>query len=555
MGQGTSQPSIQSNTQFTSNSDILKSFNQRCLEQFTATELVSFKNKLGKDLDEKISNEELTKLLYISEDARLLRELLYNFVQVFGNFPLIKNSYESVTGIGILKAIILTNPERCKKYVKVKHYDQLKLWFIALSLCKTIKEDPNMSSSSSSEETFDVIRILKTFDGLNIDELNVPSAYMVQFISWLLVLTNYCPTNNCKLANIPMFGHWNSYTKAADTIIRSMGATDESSYIEYHPFSHVMRSVVPHIFDPLPRIMEHLLFTDDELVDPHLGKVDEITNSSRLLNEAVLAQLSATLPKQLVISHLQKLYLGRDHGFSMRSFQYKVFKWNAPTILLLRGRIISDDDEYSIKNARYEKFLHEYPKLKSSDMNTEVEKMYHTKSKVILAVYVSEPWKITNKEYFGGSQTTIIQLSPFQEILKSFHADVLYFNTIGGGIGVGNKQPVIKPTTRSYSPGNVSLTMDSALEFAVLRHIGQGGVFEPGVIVGDKEFEVKLLLQDVEVWGCGGKKQLEEQLKEWEWEETEAKRRQQINLRSAGEDRALLEMAGLIGQGQSGGSI
>ena len=55
--------------------------------------------------------------------------------------------------------------------------------------------------------------------------------------------------------------------------------------------------------------------------------------------------------------------------------------------------------------------------------------------------------------------------------------------------------------------------------------------------------------------GCGGEKELEEQVKLWQWEEMEAKRRQHINLQSMGEDRALLEMAGLVGQHQSGGSV
>lgn len=554
MGQRTSQATLQSSTHFTSNSDILKSFNDRALKQFTVTELVSFKNKLGKDLNERLTNEELTKWLSVPQDEILLRELLYNFVQVLGNFPLMKNSYENVTGIGVLKAIILTNPERCKKYVKSRNYDQLKLWFIALSIRKTVKEDPNLSSSSSSEESFDVTRILKTFDGLHVNELSVPFAYMVPFISWLLILTTYCPINNCKLENVAMFDNWNSYIKSAHTILRSMRPMDESSCIEYEPFAHTMRSIAPHIFDPLTRVMEHLLFTDDELVDPLSENRGEIA-SSKLLNSALLAQISSALSKQLPIYHLQRLYLGRDHGFSMRSFQAKVFKWSAPTIMLLRGKRILDDEEYSVKNTRFRKFLHEYPKLKPSDMDTEVEEMYPAKSKIILAVYVSDPWKITNKEFFGGPHTTIVQLSPFQEVFGSSRENALYFNTIGGGIGIGNKQPVIKSTAKSYSPGNVSLTMDSALEFAVLRHAGQGGVLKPGLVVGDKDFEVKMLLQDVEVWGCGGEKELEEQLKQWEWEESEAKRRQQINLRSIGEDRALLEMAGLVGQAQSGGSV
>lgn len=553
MGQGTSQVNVQSSTKFASNSDILENFNNRALKQITVTELVSFKNKLGRNLHERITSEELSKWLNMPPDAVLLREFFYNFVQVLSNFPLMKNSYEDITGVGMLKAIILTSTERCKKYVKSKNYDQLKLWFIALSVPKTIKEDPNMSSCSS-DENFDVAYILSTFDGIDIDELSVPFIYMVHFISWLLVLTTHCPISNCKLENIPMFDHWDSYVKSARTIVRSMGMADESSCIEYEQFAHTVRSIAPHIFDPLARIMEHLLFTDDELVDV-LSRNNEQLISSRVFNPELLAQIFTALPNQLPTYHLQQLYLGRDHGFSMRSFQAKVFKWGAPTILLLYGKRILNDEKYSTKNTRFRKFLHEYPKLKLSGMNTEIEEMYPAKSKIILAVYVSNPWKITNKDFFGGPHTTIVQLSPFQEVFRSSQRDTLYFNTIGGGIGIGNKQPMIKPTIKCYSPGNVSLTMDSSLEFAVLRNLGQGGTLKPGSVVGDKEFEVKMLLQDVEVWGCGGERELDGQLKRWEWEESEAKRRQQINLRGIGEDRALLEMAGIVGQAQSGGSV
>lgn len=554
MGQGTSQATAQSSIRFTSNADTLRSFNDRALKQFTVTELVSFKTRFGRDLGARITNQELTQWLNVPEDQVLLRELIYNFIQVLSNFPLLKDSYESVTGAGILKAIILTSPERCKKYVRSKSYDQLKLWFIALSLRKTVKEDPNMTSSSSSDETLDVNWILKSFNGLHLDDLSVPFDYMLLFISWLLLLTTHCPMNNCKLESPTMFLHWGSYEKSAQTILRSMKAYDESSSIEYGGFSHVIRSISPHIFDPLTRIMEHLLYTDDELVDP-LSQEQDSSTSSKLPNPALIAQLRTALPRHLSIYHLQKLYMGRDDGFSMRSFQAKVFKWSAPTILLLRGKRISDDNEYNDRNSRYRKFLNEYPKLKTSDMDQELEEMYPAKSKVVLAVYISHPWKITNKEFFGGPHTTVVQLSPFQEILRSSQENLLYFNTIGGGIGIGNKQPVVRPTVKSYVPGNVSLTVDSALEFATLRHAGEGGTLKPGLVAADKVFEIKMLLQNVEVWGCGGEEELEEQLKQWQWEESEAKRRQQINLRSIGEDRALLEMAGLVNQSQSGGSV
>lgn len=558
MGQGNSQPAVKhEKTHFVSNAEVLKHFNDRAVAQFTVPELVSFKNNIARNITAKISNEELTRWLLVPQDKVLLRELVFNFIQVLSNFPLIKDAYESVTAVGLLKAIILTNPNRCRKYVGSKSYNTLKLWFIALSLRKSIKEDPNMSSSVSSYESFDPKHILESYDHLDVEELSVSSEYMIPFLSWLLILTTYCPTNNCRMRDQSMFKCWNSYKYSAVNILRSMNP--DTSYVTYKQFANTITTIAPSLFEPLEKIMEHLLFTSDELTACPLDWQEKIS-SSKVLTPALLAQLSTALRQQLTTYHLQKLYIGREHGFSMRSFQAKAFKWNAPSILLVRGKRIVDDEEYCQRNPRYRKFLHEYPRLKEEEIDPFCEKLYPAKHKILLAVYIPEPWKITNKEFFGGSSTTVVQLSPTQDVFKASGPDVLYFNTIGGGIGVGNKQPSIKPTQKSYSPGNVSLTLDSALEFAAFRHVGRGGAIRPGLLLArnhmdDTQMEVKMLVQDVEVWGCGGKKELEEQLKQWQWEETEAKRRQQINLRSIGEDRALLEMAGLVGHAQSGGSM
>jgi hypothetical protein len=70
------------------------------------------------------------------------------------------------------------------------------------------------------------------------------------------------------------------------------------------------------------------------------------------------------------------------------------------------------------------------------------------------------------------------------------------------------------------------------------------------------EFQWRVEIAEVEVWGCGVEDAREEQRRAWEWERREAERRQNIRVREdlAG-DRALLEMAGLIGGNRSGGSV
>lgn len=548
--------------QVISNAEILKVFNHKALEQFTVVELVAFKSSINnKELSDPIQDEELTRWLHLPYENLALRETFYNFIRVLSNFPLMKDSFENVTGIGLLKAIALINHDRCKKYVGLKNYNQLKLLFIALSLKKTIKEESGTPSSSSSEEVHNNANIVKNYNSIDFEELTIPAESLLQFFTFLLLLSKHCSTNNCQFPSKDVFEDWGLYKNAAMNFLRSMDSDivshPESHYITYQQFTKTITTIIPNIFQPLEKLVEHMLYQDSDLVPLSTDHECSLTHS-KSTTQVLLTQLATALPKEMEFSKLQKLYVGRESGFSMRSLQAKVFKWMAPTILLVIGKPILNDNEYCTKNPRYRKFLQEYPKLKDDDQN--LGELHLQKNKAIFAVYITEPWKITNKEYFGGSGTTIVQLSPRQDIFKASKNDVVYFNTIGGGIGIGNKQPKIKTATKSYAPGNVSLTLDNTLEFAAFRHIGYGGALSPGLLltkshIEDKSFEIRLLVQEVEVWGCGGEKELEEQHKKWAWEEAEAKRRQQINLRSMGEDRALLEMAGIIGQAQSGGSM
>ncbi len=109
-----------------------------------------------------------------------------------------------------------------------------------------------------------------------------------------------------------------------------------------------------------------------------------------------------------------------------------------------------------------------------------------------------------------------------------------------------------------FAPGNVSLTIDESFEYGIFRHAGIGGTFRSSnlpINAKVSEYDDIFSVTDIEVWGCGGDDELNEQLKQWEWEEREAKMRSSINTKNLGEERAFLEMAGLVGNhGASGGS-
>lgn len=158
-------------------------------------------------------------------------------------------------------------------------------------------------------------------------------------------------------------------------------------------------------------------------------------------------------------------------------------------------------------------------------------------------------------------------LLPKLDFYKSTHNPVLkgelvYFNNLGMGLGFGNSQPLNKNNVKKYLPGDVSLTIEANLEFAVFRHlVGQRSnsatYFRSSnqEQIKSQDFEDRFMITDVEVWGVGSTVELEEQRKQWEWEEKQAQARQGVNLKNLGEERAFLEMVGLVGNNSSGGSV
>ena len=69
--------------------------------------------------------------------------------------------------------------------------------------------------------------------------------------------------------------------------------------------------------------------------------------------------------------------------------------------------------------------------------------------------------------------------------------------------------------------------------------------------------KVKAAVESLEVWGCGGDAEARVQAERRAWEAREAEARRRINLGTGdvAADRALLEMAGLVGAHRSGGSM
>lgn len=555
MGQTASSPQdnkeSKSHPQFKTRDEILQYFNTRVVKLFTVTEIAAFKKRFNAiDLNEPIDDTLIKEALYLDAQPNVW-SAVSETIRLLQNFPLFHQSIaDSITGFGLLKIIAIINVKRFEKLVNttITRYDIT----VTLGLCGQAKESENKIKSTNLGD------ILKTYDHIEIENIHIPYDKLILLVAWLLTLVTGVATTNCKVELSDTIANWNNFKSSAISIANTISTSALGNANDIgipatdilNAFNTIMISLVPY----MSNLFEHLLFGVDDLID-HVNDLANLSHQD-VLTPSLYAQVIIGLPNSVTITKLQKLYVGKESGFSMRSLQSKVFRWKAPTLMIVSGTRISDDESYAdSKNPRYRSFLYSFPKLRENDQN--LDAVHMTKKKVTYAVYIDEPWKVSNKEKFGATNMTIMELTPQQKTYQSCMERTMYFNTIGGGIGVGSEQPIVKQNDIKFIPGNISLTMDSSLEFGVFRHVGAGGGFKTSLLDNDdsKSFEIRFIIQNVEVWGCGGEKELAEQLKQLEWEEAEAKRRQTINLQSLSEDKALLEMVGLVGQHQSGGSV
>lgn len=533
-------------------------------------------------LAQKLQRADLNRDLVIAENefAALLGlppstpleaiKMLFELARVLGQFP-----HVGLVGSGGVLAATLANfvvfySSRHQKVLSA-NYDIDTLLFILFSLFNRVGKaevgetpDGEETGEEAGEETiahdehnhllWSSFESVTTFDHIDLALLAAPAGYLLRLLTLCLVLLPLAPHErvdaNPKYTS--RFAAWSEYETHAWRLLRSMNpdvtTTNLTALLVLHlQFSSGMR-VMPHVWNPLRALVQHLLYVDEKHETPAADAAPP-PDLSKVLTAPFMAQLATFLPSDLVYTMMRRLYVALDLGFLMRLMESKVFKWNAPTILLVAGLQIPANPT----NKRYLAFDEQFPHMLPG---TAV--LPRTSDKVVYGVLLRQPWKVSNKTPFGDSHTLIFQVLPQQDLYtaSTVSKDYVYFSTTGGGLGFGLPVPSTKGRAVRYSPGQVLLTLEPNLEYAVFRHAGPGGLFHPSDTHGDAVWEHRLSISDLEVWGCGGKKELEEQAKRWEWEEREAQARQRVNIRNLGEDRAFMEMAGLVGQhNASGGSI
>ena len=368
-------------------------------------------------------------------------------------------------------------------------------------------------------------------------------------------------------------GRIDSLRRVADCILWSF-TPEQTAGIFYHSFNTIIAASLPCMFDGLNPLFEHFLFSKDidlakrkqsspdtplPSLDPILVQVPEtpleplLPREGEILNFAVLSQMSFFLKGSNLFRRLRPLYLGGDAGFSIGSFEQKVLNWRAPSILLVAGTRLSSTPENSSERTFSEKLP---PKRfpDGSSGNT-------TEGRVVFGAYLDVPWKQTYKEAIGSSETLLFQLEPIHEV---FHASTIsrdYASFNKSGVAFGNPPARAKPISGLPSHialGPVSLVLDESLEFGVFTHDSTGGGSYHPSQTRNSDWQDRFEIESLEVWGCGGDEEAEKQRAAWAFEEREAEARRTLKLgKDRDADRALLEMAGLIGGHgtDSGGSM
>lgn len=311
-----------------------------------------------------------------------------------------------------------------------------------------------------------------------------------------------------------------------EEVPQSLLASVEAPIIRWNEFEKLLGEL-PFVQDWFALIWDRLLFDPKSTKPP--PSPPEIVKE---LPRDILCKLWARHGTQ--VGSTLRLFKGSVDGFALRAFETHVAKWRKSTILLVSGRTTkkSSPEIDQILPPAYDA-----PPVKANHVQ--------------IAVMVSKPWKMSAKHTFSDGETEILLLSPQYQIYRARRNNLNAsggFLSSGVGLGFGLSPQQLAMQHARIPAASVALAVDDRLEYGALRVLSRGNgnydrLFE-GQAVNSRPYELRFLVSDVQVWGIGSENDLKDQRQAWEWEEREAARRQNINVH---EDRALLEMAGLVG--------
>ncbi|CAJ0548826.1 Ff.00g024390.m01.CDS01 [Fusarium sp. VM40] len=585
---------------------LAEKFKKKC---FTSLELYSLRDVFKSLADQQDS------IRYLKEDtiARYLEipdilgtsPVIFQMLSFIGAFPFLQEA-PVVLELQRMIMVVVIMTERYKTVLARGSSDRTKLLFKSLAVfdrkmseAGALPDTSHIESPTSKdlgetksnaagfavdqagddeEEDEDDDLVLTAFELLDVKEAvdqghapifhgaTIPTDNFRKLIMLLLLAAPLDPQESLSMYSSRVVGEeLEGLRGAAECILASFVNAETSTGIKYNHFKTIIPVICPNLFRGFNGLFERFLFSQNLDFSKHQNDTPATTSPSKvaqplltdtgdILNQNTLSQMSLFLPGTDLFRRVRLLYSGNDAGFSMGSFQTKVFNWQAPTLLLVSGTRLGDQPD----GGQETNFAASLPPKRFP---------HGSKSeRLTFGVYVQEPWKHTHRECFGGSETTLFQLEPIHDVFPA--------STINKDYVTFTKAPAHHPMMSFGCPhphpsqahrkadmlrlGPVSLLLDDSFEFAVFNHdyTSRGGAFHSSV-VRKYDFQDRFQIESLEVWGCGGDKEAQAQADKWAWEEREAEARRKINLGNGDieADRALLEMAGLIGGNRSGGSM
>ncbi|KAK0648844.1 TLD-domain-containing protein [Cercophora newfieldiana] len=582
--------------------ELALKFAERC---FTPLEIFSFKDVFKSLSDHEqhvhyLKEETIARFLEIP-DILGVSPVLFHLVSHVGAFPFLQDA-PAVLGAEQMVVVITIMTKRYERVLARGAADRRKLLFRSMAVYDRkqsgLSEDqwrpaakaPSGSSADQMEENsdeddsgdglvleaFDYLDYAKFFkqqDSPSLHGALVPADNLRKLIMLLLLTAPLDAQESLSVYSDRMSGTaLTSLRSTAECVLAAFSDVERTPGIKFSRFNSVIPSSMPFLFDGFTPLFEHFLFSkyldfhkhiDETKNVPPIVEVAQplLQDKASIMNLDVLSQLSFFIPGTSLFRRLRLLYSGDDDGFSMGSFETKVFNWRAPTILLVRGTRLLANISHRI-TASESAFLSALPPKRFRN-GTDDENETLT-----FGLYIGQPWKHTNRECFGGEDTLLFQLEPIHDVFRAstLNKDYVTYtkpsaSTSHAGISFGCPPPQNTQTYRRSSTialGTVSLVLDGSFEFGCFTHdyTSRGGAFQPSA-VRNFDFQERFEIESLEVWGCGGDEEAKHQAERWAWEAREAEARRRINLGTGDieADRALLEMAGLIGQNRSGGSM
>ncbi|KAK6860751.1 hypothetical protein PG995_004387 [Apiospora arundinis] len=290
-----------------------------------------------------------------------------------------------------------------------------------------------------------------------------------------------------------------------------------------------------------------------------------LRDKGHILTPNLVSQLSFFIPGSELFRRLRLLYSGADAGFSMGSFETKVFNWRAPTLLLVSGtRLAESPLQLAPPRPGRRGPLHRLapaPPLPRRQPRGPQRGPRRLRPAREAALAHGAPRVLRRRRHAALPAEPRARRVP--RLVDEHELRVLRQAALGRLPGHHGRVPPPKSATASRHPtlrtlGPVSLVIDSSFEYGVFTHdyTSRGGAFATSC-ARRYDFQDRFQIEDIEVWGCGGDDEAKAQRERWEWEHREAEARRRINLGTGDReaDRALLEMAGLVGNNRSGGSM